>query len=86
MKREGKNMKKIISFEKEIDFPSMIGEISSISIDSSLKFIDESNVEGNLSVFGTYKMTEASKLEEDRYKLRLRTNNLIGEKIGWDFD
>ena len=28
----------------------------------------------------------ASKLEEDRYKLRLRTNNLIGEKIGWDFD
>lgn len=28
----------------------------------------------------------ASKLEEERYKLRLRTNNLISEKIGWDFD
>ena len=58
-------MKKVISFEKEIDFPSMIGEISSISIDSSLKFIDESSVDGSLKVFGTYKMTEASTLEEN---------------------
>lgn len=28
----------------------------------------------------------ASQLEEDRYQLRVRTNNLISEKIGWDFD
>ena len=27
----------------------------------------------------------ASKLEEERYKLKLAVNNLIGEKIGWDF-
>ena len=33
-------MKKIISFEKDITFPSMIGEITSISLDHSLKFID----------------------------------------------
>lgn len=75
-------MKKIISFEKEIDFPSMIGEISSISIDSSLKFIDESNVEGNLSVFGTYKMTEASTLEEE-FKYDLPVDISLTERVDY---
>ncbi len=57
-------MKKIISFEKELDFPSMIGEITSISLDNTLKFVDKSNIEGSFFVSGTYKMTEASTLEE----------------------
>ena len=75
-------MKKIISFEKEIDFPSMIGEISSISIDSSLKFIDESNVEGSLNVFGTYKMTEASTLEEE-FKYDLPVDISLTERVDY---
>ena len=58
-------MKKIISFEKEIDFPSMIGDITSISLENSLKFIDKNNIEGKFFVSGTYKMTEASTLEEE---------------------
>ena len=41
-------MKKTISFEKKIEFPSMIGEITSISLDQNLKFIDNYNIEGNL--------------------------------------
>ena len=57
-------MKKIISFEKKIDFPSMIGEITSISLDHTIKFIDGSNASGEFIVSGSYKMTEASRVEE----------------------
>ena len=58
-------MKKIISFEKELDFPSMIGEIKSISLDNSLEFVDKNNIDGKFIISGTYKMTEASTLEEE---------------------
>ena len=57
-------MKKTITFEKKIEFPSMIGEISSISLDHNLKFTDCNNVEGAFIVSGTYKLTEASRIEE----------------------
>ena len=57
-------MKKIISFEKEIDFPSMIGEITSIALDHTLEFIDSNSIAGEFKISGTYKMTEASTLEE----------------------
>lgn len=63
-------MKKKVTFEKSIEFPTMIGEICEISLDEELKFIDESNVEGDLLLTGKYKMTEASRLEEDfSYKI-----------------
>lgn len=63
-------MKKKIAFEKNIEFPTMIGEICEISFDHELKFINESNIEGNLVLTGKYKMTEASRLEEDfNYKI-----------------
>ena len=63
-------MKKKVTFEKSIEFPTMIGEICEISLDQELKFINESNVEGNLLLTGKYKMTEASRLEEDfNYKI-----------------
>ena len=57
-------MKKVISFEKEIGFSSMIGEVTSIALDHTLKFIDSSSIKGNFVISGTYKMTEASTLEE----------------------
>lgn len=57
-------MKKIVSFEKELDFPSMIGEIMSISLDHTLQFTDNSSASGEFIVSGTYKMTEASTIEE----------------------
>lgn len=75
-------MKKVISFEHEIDFPSMIGEISSISIDSSLKFVDESSIDGSLKVFGTYKMTEASTLEEN-FSYDLPVDIELTEKVDY---
>lgn len=58
-------MKKIISLEKRVDFPSMIGEICEINLEHELKFIDEVNISGDLILSGKYKSTEASVIEED---------------------
>lgn len=57
-------MKKTISFSKELEFPTMIGEIVEISLDDNLKFIDSCNVKGSFFINGAYKMTEASRLKE----------------------
>ena len=73
-------MKKNIKFEKRIDFPTMVGEISAISLEKDLKFIDESNIEGNLILSGKYKLTEASRLEEEfNYKLPIEIS--LTEKL-----
>ena len=58
-------MKQIITLEKEIAFKTMVGEISSISLEPDLDFINDTEIEGNLIISGTYKMTEASTIEED---------------------
>lgn len=58
-------MNKIISFDKTLDFKTMVGEISSISLEPSLKFEDDSTISGNLAILGKYKLTSASRLEED---------------------
>ena len=60
-------MKKKVTFDKSMELPSMIGQISAISLDSALRFVDEANIEGDLIVSGKYKLTEASQLEEDFY-------------------
>ena len=73
-------MKKIISFEKKIEFPSMIGEITSISLDHNLKFVDNYNIEGNFIISGTYKLTEASRIEEE-FKYELPAAIILGEKL-----
>ncbi len=63
-------MRKIISIEKEIAFKTMIGEITSIALEQELAFINDNEIEGNLIVSGTYKMTEASAIEEEfSYKI-----------------
>ena len=58
-------MKQIISIEKEIAFKTMIGEVTSISLEHTLSFQGPSTISGDMIVSGTYKMTEASTLEED---------------------
>ena len=76
-------MKKIISFEKNIEFPSMIGEITSISLDHTLKFIDSSNIEGEFVISGTYKMTEATTLEE-KFNYNIPIEIVLTEKFDND--
>ncbi len=73
-------MKKIISFEKKLDFPSMIGEVTSIALDHNLKFVNESNVEGEFTIRGTYKLTEASRLEE-QFNFKVPADIILGEKL-----
>lgn len=73
-------MKKTITFEKSIEFPTMIGEVVEISLDHELRFINESNVEGNFILKGKYKMTEASRLEED-FSYKIPTEITLSEKI-----
>jgi hypothetical protein len=51
-------MKKQISFDKNIEFPTMIGEISAIALDQDLKFVDEGNISGNLLLTGKYKSND----------------------------
>lgn len=76
-------MKKIISFEKKIEFPSMIGEVTSISLDHNLKFIDNYNISGNLILSGTYKLTEASRIEDDFY-YELPTEIILTEPLEYE--
>ena len=58
-------MKKTVSFTKDLEFPMQIGEITQITLEDDLKFINENNIEGKFLIAGKYKMTEASRLEED---------------------
>ena len=77
-------MRQIITLEKEIAFKTMVGEITSISLEPDLSFINDSEIEGNLIISGTYKMTEASTIEEDfNYKVPVEimlTSNLDENK------
>lgn len=74
-------MKKKVAFKKEITFPTMIGEVTAISLEPNLSFKDESNVEGNLLLIGKYKLTEASRLEED-FKYQIPIEIAFNEKLG----
>lgn len=73
-------MKKIISFEKKLDFKSMIGEISAISFEHTLDFVNESNIEGDFLISGKYKLTEASVLEED-FNYKIPVDIILDEKL-----
>ncbi|MBQ6134707.1 MAG: LysM peptidoglycan-binding domain-containing protein [Bacilli bacterium] len=73
-------MKKNISFEKKIEFPTMIGEICAISLEQDLKFLDESTIEGDLLLTGRYKLTEASRMEED-FHYKIPTEISLTEKL-----
>lgn len=73
-------MKKKVAFQKEIEFPTMIGEVSAISLEHDMHFVDESNIEGNLILSGKYKLTEASRLEED-FNYKIPTEIALTEKL-----
>ena len=58
-------MKQIIPFKKEITFKTMICKITSISLEHTLELKDEYNIMGDFIVSGSYKMTEASQIDEE---------------------
>ena len=59
-------MKEIIPLKKDIVFKSKIGELSNLDLDHDYK-VNDNLVNGTVAISGTYKMTEASVLEEDFY-------------------
>ena len=59
-------MKEIIPLKKDIIFKTKIGEITSIDLEHNYEVKDEI-IEGNVVISGTYKMTEASVLDEEFY-------------------
>ena len=58
----------------------MIGEVTSIALDHTLKFADSSSVKGNFVISGTYKMTEASTLEE-KFSYEIPTEIDLSERL-----
>ena len=58
-------MKKIIPFSKEIPFKTNISEITDIEVTHTLKVDDDNEINGSFLVDGTYKITDASLLEEN---------------------
>ena len=76
-------MKKIISFDKNLEFNSMIGDISSISLDHTLKFTDRSNIIGEFLITGSYKLTEASRLE-DKFEFKIPVEIILNEVLDLD--
>ena len=57
-------MREIIPLKKDIVFKTKIGELSNLNLDHDYK-INDNLVNGTVALSGTYKMTEASVLEED---------------------
>ncbi len=72
-------MKKIVPFKKDITFDSNIAEISSISLEHTLKLKEENLVSGEFIISGTYKMTEAS-LNSDSFEYQLPFDISIDKK------
>lgn len=63
-------MKRTVPFTKTITFRTMIAEITNIEVTHDLKLKSEHEVNGDILVDGTYKMTDASQIEEEfHYKL-----------------
>ena len=73
-------MKKIISFEKKLEFPSMVGEITSISLDHTLEFKSPTLIEGAFLITGSYKLTEASCIE-DNFNFKVPMEIMLTENI-----
>ena len=53
-------MKKLIPFQKDLNFDNKIHEIRSISLEHTLKLNEGNQISGEFIVSGTYKLTEAS--------------------------
>lgn len=63
-------MKRTIPFTKTITFRTMIAEITNIEVSHTLELKEDYEIEGDILVDGTYKMTDASQIEEEfHYKL-----------------
>ena len=82
-------MKEIIPLKKDIVFKTLIGKITNVDLEHEYKVKDEI-LEGNVLLSGTYKMTEASVIEEDFfYKIPFKvalSKNIDKDSISIEID
>lgn len=63
-------MKKLVPFTKEIEFKTMISKVTSISLEHTLRVEKDNLISGYFILEGTYKMTQASQIDEEfSYKI-----------------
>lgn len=75
-------MKEIIPLKKDIIFKTKIGEITNISLEHDYKILDDL-VEGEVNINGTYKMTEASVIDEE-FEYKVLFGIAISKKVDKD--
>ena len=75
-------MKEIIPLKKDIIFKTKIGEIINISLEHDYKIFDDL-VEGEVNINGTYKMTEASVIDEE-FEYKVPFGIAISKKVDKD--
>ena len=57
-------MRQVIPFTKDIEFKTMINEITNISLEHDLSLKDKYNINGNFIITGKYKINETSPQED----------------------
>lgn len=63
-------MRQVIPFTKDIEFKTMINEITNISLEHDLSLKDSYTINGNFIITGKYKINETSMQEDDfSYKI-----------------
>ena len=63
-------MRQVIPFSKNIEFKTMINEITNISLEHTLSLNENNSVSGDFLITGKYKINQASPTEEDfSYKI-----------------
>ena len=72
-------MKKLIPFQRELKFDQNIYEITSISLEHTLKLVEEHQISGEFIISGTYKITEAS-INFDPFEYKLPFDISIDKK------
>jgi len=71
-------MKKIIPFKKQLTFKTNVNEITSIALENTLH-TKQNEIEGDLIINGTYKITETSELI-DNFEFKIPMNIELDEK------
>jgi len=62
-------MEQIIPFQKDIIFKTKVNEVTSISLEHTLKLEDDMSVAGEFEIQGTYKMSDVSEDDDFHYTL-----------------
>lgn len=72
-------MKKIVPFKQEVFFKTDIDEITSISLEHTLKKVEEYLITGDFIITGDYKMTDTS-INTEKFEFKLPFDIILDDK------